>query len=164
MIGHVNIPEERIAKLRTVKNCKERLKDFLDVDMTIENPVLVEGHPLQVLRAKEIIKAFGRGFSFEDSLDLLDEDYLLDIMEVKEFTGKSTHRQITMKGRVIGMGGLTKKTIEKNSGTKMVVYGKTVSLIGKSENIKVARTAIEMILSGSKHNSVYRFLEEHKVL
>lgn len=164
MIGHVNIPEERIGKLRTVKNCKEQLKDFLDVDITIEYPVLVEGSPLQVLRAKEIIKAFGRGFSFEDSLDLLDEDYLLDVMEVKEFTGKSTHRQVTMKGRVIGMGGLTKKTIEKNSGAKLVVYGKTVSLIGKHENIKVARTAIEMILSGSKHNSVYRFLDEHKVL
>ena len=44
----------------------------------------------------------------------------------------------------------------------MAVYGKTVSLIGKLENIMIAKEAIEMILNGSRHKSVYSFLENKK--
>ena len=44
----------------------------------------------------------------------------------------------------------------------MVVYGKTVSLIGEMDNIMVAKEAIEMILNGSRHKSVYSFLEHKK--
>ena len=44
----------------------------------------------------------------------------------------------------------------------MAVYGKTVSLIGEMDNIMVAKEAIEMILNGSRHKSVYGFLEHKK--
>ena len=38
----------------------------------------------------------------------------------------------------------------------------TVSLIGELENVMVAREAVEMILKGSRHKSVYSFLENKK--
>ena len=44
----------------------------------------------------------------------------------------------------------------------MAIYGKTVSLIGEMDNIMVAKEAIEMILNGSRHKSVYGFLEHKK--
>jgi Predicted RNA-binding protein (contains KH domains) len=44
----------------------------------------------------------------------------------------------------------------------MAVYGKTVSLIGEMDNIMIAKEAIEMILNGSRHKSVYGFLEHKK--
>ena len=40
------------------------------------------------------------------------------------------------------------------------IYGKTVSLIGKIENIQMAREAIEMILEGSRQKTVYAYLEK----
>jgi ribosomal RNA assembly protein len=44
----------------------------------------------------------------------------------------------------------------------IAIYGKTVSLIGELENVMVAREAVEMILKGSRHKSVYSFLENKK--
>jgi len=164
MIEHVSIPQDRMELLRKLKGWKGKLKEFLDIDAGVGEDVTISGEALQVIRGKEIVKAFGRGFDFEDSLDLLDEEYLLEVINVSEFAGKSKNRQVTLRGRVIGEGGKTKKTIEKYADVKIAVYGKTVSVIGKPQNIKIARDAVEMILSGSKHNSVYRFLQENKVV
>ena len=164
MIEHVPIPEERINLLKKVKDWKEKLKEFLDIAVDIGEDVTISGEALQVIRGKEIVRAFGRGFDFEDSLDLLDEEYFLEVINVGEFTGKSKNRQVTLRGRVIGEGGKTKKTIEKCADVKIAIYGKTVSIIGKPQNIRIGKDAIEMILSGSKHNSVYRFLQDNKVM
>jgi len=164
MIEHVSISEERLDVLKKSKEWKRYLKNFLDVDIEIVEDITISGETLQVMRAKEIVRAFGRGFGFKDSLDLLDEDYFLEIINMNEFTGKSKNRQNVLKGRVIGEEGRTKKIIEKDCDVKIAIYGKTVSIIGKPQNIKIARSAIEMILSGSKHNSVYRFLQENKVV
>lgn len=164
MIDHIFISEERIKLLKKLKGWKEELKEFLDIDVDIREDVTINGDTLQVIRGKEIMRAFGRGFDFKDSLDLLDEEYFLEVMNVNEFTGKSKDRQIILKGRIIGERGRTKKTMEKYADVKIAIYGKTVSIIGKPQNITVAKKAIEMILSGSKHNSVYRFLQENKVV
>ena len=45
---------------------------------------------------------------------------------------------------------------------QMAIYGKTVSLIGEMDNLMIAKEAIEMILKGSRHKSVYSFLERKK--
>ena len=42
------------------------------------------------------------------------------------------------------------------------VYGKTVSLIGDMERIQIAKEAVQMILDGVRHKSVYAFLEKKK--
>ena len=66
------------------------------------------------------------------------------------------------KGRIIGANGKTRELITELADVDMAVYGKTVSLIGEMENILVAKEAIEMILNGSRHKSVYSFLEHKK--
>ncbi len=164
MMEHISIPEDRIEILIKTKGWRDQLKDFLGVDIVVGEDIIINGDALQVIRAKEILRAFGRGFNFKDSLDLLDEEYFLEVIDISGFAKKSKSRQLILKGRVIGEGGTTKKMIEKYAGAKTAVYGKTVSIIGKPENIRIAKDAIEMILSGSKHNSVYRFLEENKVV
>lgn len=164
MIDHVAIPEERLKILKKDDKWKEELKKFLDVEIGLNEEIVITGEdPFQVMRVKEMIKAFGRGFDFDATLDLLDEEYSLETVEIREFAGKSKKRQTVLKGRVIGTEGKTKKMIEKRTNVKIAVYGKTVSIIGKWNNVRVAREAIEMILFGSMHNTVYRFLETHVV-
>ena len=164
MIEHAMIPEERLRLLKKDDKWKEELKKFMDVEVELNEEVLISGEDsLQVVRVKEIMKAFGRGFDFDAALDLLDEEYLLETMEIREFSGKSKRRQVVLKGRLIGTGGKTKRMIERDASVKIAIYGKTVSIIGKWDNLKVAKEAIGMILSGSKHNTVYRFLETQRV-
>jgi ribosomal RNA assembly protein len=165
MIENVAIPEERIELLRKDKELMEKLRKFVDVKVKIDDCVVIESDdPLCLLRVKEVIKAFGRGFDVDTSLNLLDEDYFLDVLDIKEFTGKSRNRQTVLKGRVIGSKGKTKNIIEKHTEVKIVIYGKTVSIVGKAKNVCVAREAIEMLLNGANHNTVYRFLESQRAV
>jgi ribosomal RNA assembly protein len=66
------------------------------------------------------------------------------------------------KGRIIGKDGKTREIIVDMAEVDIAIYGKTVSLIGELENVMVAREAVEMILKGSRHKSVYSFLENKK--
>ena len=161
MIDYVLIPEERKNILKKDKKWKKIIEKLSNVKVEINDSIkIISDDPLECLRAKEVFKAFGRGFDFNTSLNLLDEDYFLDIIRVDDFSGKSRNRRIELKGRVIGSKGKTKKLIEKYTNTKISVYGKTISIIGKGSDIKKAKEAIEMLLSGAMHKTVYRFLEK----
>ena len=69
---------------------------------------------------------------------------------------------IRLKGRVIGQEGKSRKIIEGLTETYISVYGKTISIIGQAENVSVARRAIESLLAGSNHATVYRWLEKKR--
>ena len=58
---------------------------------------------------------------------------------------------------------MTRKLVEKNTGVKIAIYGKTISIIGKWDNVMLAKQAVEKLLLGSKHSTVYKFLEERKM-
>jgi ribosomal RNA assembly protein len=164
MIDLITIPEERLKILRINKKWLEQFKKLSDVKIVVKDEIAIEGEdPISVMRAKEVIRAFGRGFDFDTALNLLDEEYVLVTIEVTEFSGKSRKRQVVLKGRVIGTKGKMKKMIEKYTDVKIAVYGKTISIIGRWNDVAVAREAIEMLLNGAEHSTVYRFLEKHKV-
>jgi len=48
------------------------------------------------------------------------------------------------------------------NGVHLSVYGDTVGIIGNSVQMPVARTAVDMLLSGSEHATVYKFLERKR--
>jgi ribosomal RNA assembly protein len=163
MIDFVKIPEERIKLLKKEKKFLEELQKFTNSKIEINEEVRIETEdPLMLLRIKEVIKAIGRGFLPKDAIDLLDENYYLLIINVKDYAGKSRNRLITLKGRVIGTSGKTKKLIESLTNTKLAIYGKTISIIGTWENVEKAREAVEMLLEGKMHKTVYKFLEKIK--
>lgn len=160
MIDFIAIPEERMKILKKDKKWEEQLKKFSNAKVKLNDEISIESDdPFQVLRVKEVMKAFGRGFDFNTALNLLDEEYFLEVIEVKEFSGKSRKRQFVLKGRVIGTKGKMKKMIEKYCNVKIAIYGKTISILGKWNNVRKAEKAIKMLLSGAMHTTVYRFLE-----
>jgi ribosomal RNA assembly protein len=160
MFDYVLIPDEKLKLLKSDKKIFEKLENLCACKFHLSDVVEVDCEdPLKSLRVKEVVKAFGRGFDIEDCLNLLDEDYALEIIEVPEFSGKSKNRQIELKGRVIGKEGKSKNLIEKYAEVKLAIYGKTISIIGKWDRVRIAREAVEMLLSGRLHGTVYRFLE-----
>jgi ribosomal RNA assembly protein len=42
------------------------------------------------------------------------------------------------------------------------VYGKTIGIIGECANTAIARRAVESLLTGSTHASVYKWLEKNR--
>jgi len=159
MIEFISIPEERMKVLSSDKRIVKRLEELSNTHVKVNKTISVEGEdPVSVMRVVEALKAFGRGFSFEDSLELLKEEYTLETVSVKNF-GRSKNRRFSLKGRVIGFRGTAKNNIERYTNTKIAVYGNTISIVGKWDNVQRAKRAVEMLLSGKPHNTVYMFLE-----
>jgi len=156
--------EDRAKILRNKKDWIEKIEKLCNCKISLEDQeVTIEGEDsLMLMRVKEVLKALNRGFDLDSALYLLDENYFLDIINVKDY-GEKRERQIQLKGRVIGRNGTVKRMIEEKTNTKICIYGKTISIIGKWENLQIAKKAIEMILEGKMHSSVQKFLEQNFV-
>ena len=63
---------------------------------------------------------------------------------------------------MIGTRGKTRRLIEELTGVDVSVFGHTVSLIGGPFEMAIAREAAVMLLRGSEHKTVYRFLERKR--
>lgn len=156
MIEVVLVPKDRIRVVKDSKTVK-KLESSIKIKLSFEeNSVMIEGEGLDLLQAKSIVKAIGRGFSPEKAFRLLNEEEVLEIIEITDNDKKLK----IIKARLIGTNGKTRKMIENFSGCSVSVYGKTVSMIGKFDQMNIAREAIKMIIRGSKHSKVYGFLFE----
>lgn len=148
------IPKDRIGVIN--KKVMIELKERLGVEISRkENAAEIDGSGLELLQAKNIIKAIGRGFSPVRAYRLLEDDQELEVIEIEKRTD-------VVKSRIIGTKGRTREKIEDCTGAVVSVYGKTVSIIGGWEQIKNAKIAIEMIINGAMHKSVYNFLDKIK--
>jgi len=160
----LKIPLERVAVLigksgETKERIEEETHCRMDIDSK-EGEVRISGRDsIGLFTAREIIKAIGRGFNPDIALLVLKSDYVFDLLNLQDFTGRGKKSMIRLKGRVIGNEGKSRNTIEALTETYISVYGKTIGIIGSAERVTIARKAIESLLEGSPHATVYRWLE-----
>ncbi len=161
----VKIPEERIPILIGKEGgVKKRIEEELGIKLEInrkDNSVKIiydSDHALNALKAKNIVLAIGRGFSPDIAFKLLDDEYVLEIIDLSEIVS-SRKELIRQRGRIIGEKGKCKRFFEETLNVNLAIYGKTVSIIGKFEEVSIAREGIVMLAEGKSHASVYRFIE-----
>ncbi|MEM1574746.1 MAG: KH domain-containing protein [Nitrososphaerota archaeon] len=165
----VNIPLERVGVLiGTSGNVKSRIEKELNVSLSIDSKegvvtitLLSKNDPSKLFRAKDIVLAIGRGFSPERAFKLFDENTFLRIIDLESILGRNKNTLRRIKGRIIGAGGKTRRIIEEYTKTFISVYGHTVSIIGDMEGLQIAEEAINRLINGAQHSSVYRFLNEY---
>jgi ribosomal RNA assembly protein len=163
----LRIPKDRIAVLigkqgKIKKDIETQTKTKIRVDSK-EGDIFISGEDaLGLYSCREVIRAIGRGFNPDIALLLLKADYCFDLIDLKEYAGKSKDTLIRIKGRIIGAEGRTRRLIEELTESYTCVYGKTVGIIGLPESTCVAREAIEKLLRGSPHSTVYKFLERKR--
>ena len=168
----VKIPRERIGVLigpngKVKELVEKRLSVSLQVDSEAGDVTITqnatEQDPTILFRTREVVTAVGRGFSPERAFRLLeDEDVVLGVIDLREIVGKSLSDIKRLEGRVIGKGGKTRKIMEELTETYVSVYGYTISIIGNADQIEAAREAISMLIRGSQHSTVYRFLHKKR--
>ena len=168
----MKIPTERIGVLigpdgTTKKNIESKLSVVLDIDGESGGVTITLADnapdPSSLFRAKEVVTALGRGFSPEHAFRLVrDDEAILDIIDLRSVFGRSETDINRVKGRIIGMNGKTRKIIEELTDANVAVYGHTVSLIGKVDEAEASREAIQMLIRGSMHGTVYRFLHRKR--
>ena len=168
---YLKIPRERVGVLigkegKTKKIIENTTQTILDIDsdegtVTIYPQENMED-PLGIWKTNYIVKAIGRGFNPKTALKLKEDEMYLEVLKLTDAVGKNKKALSRQKGRIIGRNGITKEIITDMADVDMAVYVKTVSLIGRMENIMVAKEAINMILSGSRHKTIYSYLENQK--
>jgi ribosomal RNA assembly protein len=163
---YARVPEDRIGVIigpggKTKRDIAARTGTRIEIDAA-EGEVRLAGpdsDPTGVLKARDIVLAIGRGFSPERALRLLKENAFLGVLDIKFTTGhreKAALRRI--RARAIGTRGKARSRIEQLSGCSMSVYGSTVALIGEEEQLERATRAVELLLKGSEHSTVFHYL------
>jgi len=168
----VKVPRDRIGALigpdgRVKASIEKKLSVELRIDSQsgdVEIMLMPSAQDPSVLfRAKEVIMAIGRGFSPEHAFRLLEDDEsVLEFIDLRETVGRSQSEMKRLKGRIIGKEGKTRRIIEELTETSVSVYGHTISIIGNAEQAEVAKEAIRMLIRGSLHQTVYRFLHRKR--
>ena len=166
---YARMPRDRVGVLigpegGTKQRLEERTGTQLQVDSETGEVVIDELRaidPVMPLKAKDIVQAIGRGFSEERAFRLLDDEVYLEVLDIKDFA-RSTARVEQIRGRLIGTRGKTRRIIEELTSVDVSIMGHTVSLIGPSFELAIAREAVVMLLRGSEHSTVYRFLERKR--
>ncbi len=153
----VLIPEKRAEVLRRII---VRVAKTLEcrVELNEDNEVVIDGDSYAEYNAKNVIQAFGRGFSMNTAYKLLDEQHFFRYISLKDVL-RNEDQIRRIKARIIGREGKTKEYVQDVSGASMAVYGNTVGLIGTNEQIDTAMGALRVLIDGGTHKKAYRIME-----
>jgi ribosomal RNA assembly protein len=160
-------PKDHIAILvgsegKTKTYIENRLKIKLEIDSQDGGITIIltpeQTDPSMLLRSKDIVTAIGRGFAPEVAFRLIrNEDEVFDLIDLRLVFGRSESDIKRIKGRIIGAEGKTRRLIEELTEADVTVYGHTVGIIGSYQEADAARNAVQMIIEGCEHKTVYKY-------
>lgn len=161
----IKIPKGRVAVLigkgGEIKRIIEK-EGNVKLKINSEGNVEIEGENIDIFETKPVIKAIGRGFNPETACLLLDEDYCLEVLDITEFSGKSKKKLIRLRSRCIGKEGKARTNIEDMTNTEICIYGKTIAIIGRIDDVDIAKQGIISLLNGAPHGNVYKLIQKRK--
>ncbi len=166
---YARIPQDRVGVLigpegGTKRGLEERAGIHVEIDSASGEVTIDErdaADPSMALKARDVVQAIGRGFSEQRAFRLLEDDVYLEVLDIKDFA-RSKARLEQIRARVIGTRGKTRRILEELTGVDISVLGHTVALVGPTFEMGIAREAVLMLLRGSEHRTVYRFLERKR--
>ena len=169
MLEEIIIPLNRVGVLIGRKgSIKREIEKLGTVTLEIDSSngsVLIEdlasSNQEKVLKAISCVKAIARGFSPENAFKLFEKKNKFDLINLNEFNLKTSKSMKTKRGRIIGSHGKAREEIEKTSGALISIQGKTIAFIGTIEQIDLAKRAVEMLLEGAKHSTVFGFINKN---
>ena len=168
---YIRIPGERVgALIGPGGKTKKRIEATFQVELTIDSEtgnVDIRVKPDQtdvsvLFIVRNVVRAIGRGFSPKNALQLMNEDFDLIIMDLEEYVGRSKNAQNRVKGRIIGKEGKSRTMIEELTECLVSVYGGTVAIIGPYDMLPVSKEAVEMLINGSFHKTVWNHLYAYR--
>lgn len=165
---YLKIPMDRVGVLighngETKKQLEEKTGIKVEINSDEGEIQLFENKktdPLTILKTENVIRAIGRGFSPDNAFLLLSDQMEFYMFDLHDYVGKKSSHVRRIKSRVIGKKGKTRRLLEELTSSKISIYGHTISVISDIININIVKKSIEMILTGSKHAAVYRFVEK----
>ena len=165
---YVRIPIERVAilighegevrnKIESISGIQIQINSETG-EITIQEDNIED--PLMIFKVENIIRAIGRGFSPDHAFELFNDSKDFYLFDIHDYVGKKRSHVMRVKARVIGRNGKTKRVLEEITQSYLSIYGHTIGVIGDIAEIDITKKAIDKLLSGSKHATVYRYVEK----
>ncbi len=163
---YVLIPQERVGVLigkngEVRKEIMKATRTLITVEeggRIVIEPESPEVPPQNLLKARDIVMAIGLGFSPEKAMKLLNDEYVLAVIDVKDLVDSPNHLKRIL-GRIIGEKGKARKNIEEIAGVDISISEGKVAIIGEILAVEAAKRAIYELIEGKMHSTVYRHLE-----
>ncbi|MHA2503489.1 MAG: KH domain-containing protein, partial [Candidatus Kariarchaeaceae archaeon] len=118
----LRIPSNRIGALIGIKGPnKERIEEATDTHIMIESetgevevkPNATLDDPVLLFKARDMVKAIGRGFTIEQAIKLAKDDFYFEVIALKEHVGDKPNHLYRIRSRLIGTKGRTRKSLEE---------------------------------------------------
>src|SRR3989442_6980902 len=132
----VRVPLERIGAVigkggSTRKSFEEELGVVLSIErkggsVVVKCESIEKGGPMKAVR---VVEAIGRGFSPQRAHRLLGEEVAFEVIDLRDFAGKSVNALERIRGRIIGVNGKSRRVIEELTGCYLSVSGSSVEFI-----------------------------------
>src|SRR3989344_2633050 len=136
------VPRARIKHISELNKVFE--KEGLKLEIVGNLVKIYSDDALNATIGRNVVESVGRGFEPSIAKLLFKEDFAFEQLSMSDYGYRKPNHLKRIKGVVIGEKGKAKNIIEKKTGVKISIYGKTVSIIGKHEAVHKARAAVEM--------------------
>ncbi|MBT7706148.1 hypothetical protein HN747_01745 [archaeon] len=153
MVRTISVDHMRKIK-RAVPKIEAKVKIRFSFGSTF---VTIKGKETVEFIVEKIVQAIDFGFEMEDAFLLLDTNYSLEFIDIKEHTHRKNLHDV--RSRVIGRNGKALNTIENLTESVLAVKDNRVGLISRAETIGSVEQAIESIIRGAKHGNAFAALE-----
>ncbi|MEM4255090.1 MAG: hypothetical protein QXR53_02045 [Candidatus Norongarragalinales archaeon] len=127
-----------------------------------EGDLEIEGEGGSEWFAEQVLTALALGFEYKKALKMLNDEFFLEVIDLKAAMWGKKNRVEQMKGRIIGTQGKAKATLEELTDCWISIAGDNVALLGRYEDLKDAKEGVLQLLEGKSHGTVYAFLEKKK--
>jgi len=166
---YVKIPADRLgALIGKGGEVKREIAERLGVRITVDSDnslVIIEPETpgagyVNVMKAANIVRAIAAGFPPDKAMRLAEDDQILVTVDLKQLVGDAPNHLRRVRGRIIGERGRARRTLEEMTGTYINVGDYTVAIIGDYERAMAAKRAVEMLVEGRMHSTVYKYLDQ----
>ncbi len=162
MIEFIKIPGQRKSVLigrdgNIKKEIESRTGTTISISLDSCEVEIRGDDPEKVRIARDIVTAIGRGFTPKRAMRILNKNCCFEIISLRHETRNTVKR---LMARVIGRNGSVKRKIEKSTGARLCIFGKTVSFIGTYEENRAARKLVKMLLEGKLHAKVFAVMQQ----
>jgi len=148
-------------KISRILKAKKQLEKILNLKIKNRGKeFFLTGAPEDEYIGEKTIDAINFGFSISKALLIKKEDYLFEILNIKNYTRRKDLK--TIRARLIGKKGKTLQTLTQLTNSHLELKDNDVGIIAPAEDIKSIQEGIIGIIKGSKQSNVYTFLEKNK--
>lgn len=159
----ITVEDERLEDVKKIISKLEELTDTkIEYNETTKafNVIPKGQNSYEAFKALSVIRAIGLGFPEDIALRLLSDEYTIDVIDLKNYVGSDPNKLRRIKGRIIGEKGKSKKIIQEYTGVYISIYEHYIGILGVYDQVKIARNAIELLIDGKEHSTMYKFLEK----